>query len=342
MSADWAGLFNPAVYVSLAFYFGIAAQFRAMGGYTFLRRVLASTEGRLGIVYAVSAVTFLFSPFILNDVLVLILTPAVIEYAREHRLDPAPLVVAEVTFTNISSSLTPIGNPQNILLWTTSGVSFVGFVRGTSPYVLAAAIIAAAAQLPLARGVVRTRELPSAVGSLAPAWYLVFVTVVVLVSDFVGIPGYLSLAAGFLGGFAFNGRSLAAVVPEFEGKGLLILYLFVGATAIAAYLLGPWIAGYVYPAAQGQQPYSGAFLAVLSNVVSNVPATQLLIKTAGVLPSVAPKIAAEAGLAGNFGPVASLANLLALQIAARSGVSLRRVVVLQLAVGAISFIPALF
>ena len=122
-----------------------------MDGYAFLRRVLAAIEPRVGIVYAVAVVTFVVSPFVLNDVLVLILTPAVIRYARHHGLDPAPLIVTEITFTNISSSLTPIGNPQNILLWTSTGVSFVGFVEGTWELIVASAAIAAVALVPLAR-----------------------------------------------------------------------------------------------------------------------------------------------------------------------------------------------
>jgi Na+/H+ antiporter NhaD/arsenite permease-like protein len=82
-------------------------------------------------------------------------------------------------------------------------------------------------------------------------------------------------------------------------------------------------------------------MGLVSNVISNVPATQLLINTAGVSASLAPKIAVEAGLAGNLGPAASFANILALQMAARSGVSVRRTVGLQVALGVLCFIPAL-
>ena len=113
-----ATLFDPAIYLSLAFLFGVAAQFRAMDGYAFLRRLLAALEPRLGILFAVALLTFVVSPFILNDVLVLILTPALIKYAKQYHIDAAPLIVTEITFTNNSSTLTPNGNPQNILLKT--------------------------------------------------------------------------------------------------------------------------------------------------------------------------------------------------------------------------------
>lgn len=333
--------FDPGIYISLAFLFGIAAQFRAMDGYAFLRRMLASLEPRLGILYAVALVTFVFSPFILNDVLVLILTPALIKYAKEHGLDAAPLIVAEITLTNISSSLTPIGNPQNILLWTSSGIGFGEFVAGAWPYVLASAALAAVALLPLALRARGPGEQGGPVGSWSPAGYLALVTLVVLASDLVSIPTYVPLGIGFALGFAFNSSNLAGVRKEFDFRSLVTLWVFVGSVAVASYFLLPYLGPYVQPAAAGQQPYSGAFLGVVSNFISNVPATQLLIQAAGVPAAVAPKIAVEAGLAGNLGPIASFANLLALQMAAKSGVSLRRTVALQAAVGLVAFIPAL-
>jgi Na+/H+ antiporter NhaD/arsenite permease-like protein len=315
--------FDPAIYFSLAFLFGIAAQFRAMDGSSFLRGILAAIEPRLGILYAVALVTFLFSPFILNDVLVLIFTPTLIKYAKDHGLDAAPLIVAEITLTNVSSSLTPIGNPQNILLWTSSGIGFGAFVAGAWPYVLASAALSAVALIPLALRTRGPKEERSPIVSWNPAVYLALVTVAVLASDLVSIPTYVPLAVGFALGFAFNSKNLSGIRHEFDVRSLLILWAFVGSVTVAAYFLTPYILPYVAPAARGEQPYSGAFLGVVSNIISNVPATQLLINTAGVSASAAPKIAVEAGLAGNLGPIASFANLLALQMAARGGVSER-------------------
>jgi Na+/H+ antiporter NhaD/arsenite permease-like protein len=105
--------------------------FRAADGYSFLLRVISTLERRLGVMYAVVVVTAAFSPFVLNDVLVLILTPVIVTYAKDSGADIAPLLVAEITFTNIASSLTPLGNPQNILLWQASGVSAGESVAGT-------------------------------------------------------------------------------------------------------------------------------------------------------------------------------------------------------------------
>ena len=144
--------FDLSIYLSLVFLFGIAAHFRAMDGYSFLRRLISLLGDTFGVLYAVVIVTTLFSPFILNDVVVLILTPVLVRHAKEHSMDVTPLVVALITFTNIASSLTPIGNPQNILLWHASGISPRHFVLGTWLPLAFSGLLAASASIPLKAG----------------------------------------------------------------------------------------------------------------------------------------------------------------------------------------------
>jgi len=333
--------FDPSIYVSLAFLFGIAAQFKAMDGYKLLRSLVATFERKLGIVMAVAAVTFLFSPFLLNDVLILILTPVVIQYARHNSIDPVPLIVAEVTLTNVSSSLTPIGNPQNILLWTASGVSFGGFVAGAWLLVFLSAALSAVALAPFARRAGRARETPGPITSVFPALYLALVVAVPLLADLVGVKPYVALGIAFGLGFPFTLRVLRQVLKEFDFRALAVLYLFIAAVSLATLVFAPSLSSAVSPVAEGVQPYTGIFMGAVSNLISNVPATQLVLNTAHVSAYVAPKLAVAAGLAGNLGPIASFANLLALQIAARNGVPVRRTLLLQIAVGLVSFLPAL-
>jgi Na+/H+ antiporter NhaD/arsenite permease-like protein len=328
-------------YASLAFLFGIAAQFRAIGGYTFMRGIISEFESRLGIIYAVVFVTAVFSPFVLNDVVVLILTPVLIRYSKEFNVNVALLLVAEITFTNITSSLTPLGNPQNILLWQSSGISARQFVSGTWMPLTLSALIAVAALYPLGRKLGRFRGTPNSTGSLFPLIYLVSSAIVVFSSDLFGVPSYQALGISFLMGFLFTFRSLGRLPQEFDLKSLLILYLLLGSVTVTATFIEPAIAPYALQAASGIQPNSAVFMAVISSFISNVPATQLLLSIAHVSPHVAPQIAVEAGLAGNIDPVASLANILALLMARRTGLSIKRAVLLQFVIGAISFLPAL-
>lgn len=330
------------VYVSLAFLFGIASQFRAMDGESFLRRIVAIFEGRIGMLYAVVAVASLFSPFILNDVVIIILTPVIIRYANHFDVDVAPLLVAEITFVNIASSLTPLGNPQNILLWSASKATFLQFVAGTWVPVLLSGIIATVAILPLRKRVGGGREFPSStVGSRIPGLYLALVIVVVIASDVSGLAPYIALGVSFVVGFLFTFRSSRTIIREFDLKSLLILYLFLGSITIISIVVGPSLVRYASPVASGVQPYSALFVGSVSNLISNVPATQLVLSVTSVSPAIAPRIAVQAGLAGNIDPIASFANILALLMARRAGLSVRRTILLQFLVGMAAFLPAL-
>jgi Na+/H+ antiporter NhaD/arsenite permease-like protein len=329
------------VYLSLAFLFGIASQFRAMQGESFLRRITASFEGRIGMLYAVVVVSSLFSPLILNDVVILILTPVLIGYAKQFNVDVAPLLVAEITFTNIASSLTPLGNPQNILLWSASGATFLQFVEGTWAPILISGCIAIAVLSPLRKRVGGGREFTATSGSVGPGIYLAAVILVIIVSDLSGLPVYIALGASFVLGFVFTFRSLRMVIRDFDLRSLLILYAFVGSISVVAIFVGPALGKFVAPVAEGVQPYSALFVGSVSNLISNVPATQLVLSVTSVSPHVASEIAVEAGLAGNIDPLASFANILALLMVRRAGLPLRRIILLQFLVGIVAFLPAL-
>jgi Na+/H+ antiporter NhaD/arsenite permease-like protein len=332
--------FDVSIFVSLAFLFGIAAQFRAADGYPFLRGLISALEGRLGVMYAVVVVTAVFSPFVLNDVLVMILTPVIAAYAKDSGAEIAPLVVAEITSTNIASSLTPLGNPQNILLWQASGISAGAFVAGTWLPLLASGAIAALLLLRF-RGKAVGRGMETArTWSWLPAAYLGGSALIVFSLNFLGVSSIVALGLAFVLGFAFTFRSLGKVAKEFDLRSLLILFALVGVVAIVAALIRPAILPYVSPVASGEQPYTAGFFGLVSAAISNVPATQLVLSTASITPHAAPLLAVDAGLAGNIDPVSSFANLLALLMVNRSGLPVRRAIVLQLAIGLVAFLPA--
>jgi len=329
------------VYLSLAFLFGIATQFKAMDGESFLRRVVAIFEERIGMLYAVVIITSVFSPLILNDVVILILTPVIITYAKEFRVDATPLLVAQITFTNIASSLTPLGNPQNILLWSASGATLLQFVSGTWLPLLISGCIATVALLPLRKRSEGEREHPSVSGPVGPGIYLLSVILVLILSDLSGLPSYVALGASFALGFLYTFRSLLRVILGFDLRSLLILYVFVASISVAVVFIGPALVKYVAPVANGTQPYSALFVGGVSNIISNVPATQLVLSVISVSPHIASQIAVEAGLAGNIDPVGSFANILALLMARRAGLPLGKIILLQFVVGIITFLPAL-
>jgi Na+/H+ antiporter NhaD/arsenite permease-like protein len=311
-----------------------------MDGYTFLRSLISLFERRLGVLYAVVLLTSLFSPLILNDVVVLILTPVLVRYAKQFQVDIAPLVVAEISFTNIASTLTPFGNPQNLLLWQSSGISARSFVQGTWPPLLLSGFLCVVLLFPFRKKAGGMREFHSPILIRAPLVYLAVVGLTVFSLDSIGFTAPLALAIAFLFGLPLTAGSPRRLAKEFDYRSLLTLYVFIGLIALVSDLFQPFLIVFVGPAASGGQPYSALFVGLTSSLISNVPATQLIIGTTAVHPQVAPLLAVEAGLAGNITPVASFANLLALAMVRRGGLPVRRTVLLQLVIGLVSFVPA--
>jgi Na+/H+ antiporter NhaD/arsenite permease-like protein len=67
----------------------------------------------------------LFSAFLVNDIVCLVMTPFVLHMTRRLRLPPLPYLIAVATASNIGSVATITGNPQNMLIgsgrWTDRG-----------------------------------------------------------------------------------------------------------------------------------------------------------------------------------------------------------------------------
>src|SRR5688572_8331207 len=81
--------------------------------------------------------TWLLSAFMVNDIVCLVMTPFVVHMARRLRLPPVPYVVAVATASNIGSTATITGNPQNMLIGSISGISYIDFIARLGPIALA-------------------------------------------------------------------------------------------------------------------------------------------------------------------------------------------------------------
>ncbi|MFA4836504.1 MAG: SLC13 family permease, partial [Dehalococcoidia bacterium] len=86
---------------------------------------LAGTPRSLLILVIVA--TAISSAFFVNDAVVLLFTPIVIQTCRARKVNPVPYLIAEAMASNIGSAATIVGNPQNMLIGTTSGISFGRF-----------------------------------------------------------------------------------------------------------------------------------------------------------------------------------------------------------------------
>ncbi len=84
-----------------------------------------ATERKLALFMVFSAA--LLSTFLTNDVALFIVVPLTLTLRKLCEIPVTRLIIFEALAVNAGSLLTPIGNPQNILLWGRSDLSFTAF-----------------------------------------------------------------------------------------------------------------------------------------------------------------------------------------------------------------------
>jgi Na+/H+ antiporter NhaD/arsenite permease-like protein len=95
--------------------------------------LLGFTRSPLGLLIALTVGSGILSAFFLNDTLALIFTPFVLTLTQALKLNPIPYLLTSVAATNIGSVATLSGNPQNILVGSFSGITYLNFLASLAP-----------------------------------------------------------------------------------------------------------------------------------------------------------------------------------------------------------------
>ncbi len=88
----------------------------------------------------ITSLAAILSMFLTNDIALFITVPLTLNLQNLTDDDYSKLVIFEAIAVNAGSSLTPIGNPQNIFLWHLWGISFPAFVKEMAPLVIIMAL----------------------------------------------------------------------------------------------------------------------------------------------------------------------------------------------------------
>ena len=282
----------------------------------------------LALIVLVSGV---FSAVFLNDTIVLVFTPLILDIAAALRRNPLPYLVGLVTAANIGSVGTITGNPQNMLVGISSGISFVAFTRALGPIALLGLGIIWVVIVLVYRADFRA-EVFATTYAMVPEVKrprlrkALFATALMLVALVAGAPVPLAavLAAAVL--LVTRRTDPAHVFQEIDWA-LLVFFsaLFVVTGAIGASGLGAHLFRLLQPYADGGPFPLTAVSLVLSNLVSNVPAVMLFRP---VVPTLTDPhkawltLAMATTLAGNLTLLGSVANLIVAEIARGRGVNL--------------------
>lgn len=126
----------------------IMAGLRSLGIFSIIgSRLLEKTRNVRSLTIVLVALCFGFSMVITNDVALIAFVPFTIDVLLMAGLESylIRIIVLETIASNLGSMLTPIGNPQNLYLFSLSGMSLGNFISLMLPYTLLSSVLLIAA-----------------------------------------------------------------------------------------------------------------------------------------------------------------------------------------------------
>ncbi len=280
---------------------------------------------------AVVFVSGLLSAVFVNDTICLVFTPILIDIARARGHRPLPYLLALATSSNIGSLATITGNPQNMLIGSLSGISYSHFLVSLAPIALFGLTIDALLLLFLFRkelhaGPLDTPGRPPRPMHRAMMWKGGLVAAFVVIAFLAGMEP--ALAAAIAGAVLLLNRGVkpAKFYDQIDWD-LLVLFigLFVIVAGVSQAGLSQRLFDVLAPAGLHTTTGLAVVSALISNVISNVPAVMLMARLVPQLPSPETAwltLAMSSTLAGNLTMLGSIANLIVLQSARRRQVEI--------------------
>lgn len=306
----------------------VSAQFRLGGFYSRMTRNLAALEvGPRTLLALLIGLSALLSALLCNDIVCLAMAPILVEGCCRRGLNPKPFLLALACAANIGSAATLIGNPQNMLIGQTLHLSFAGyFAWAIGPTLLGLVVVWGVIAL-LSRGQFHAEELiPSVTAPTFNPWQsgkgLLVLSGLVLAFFLIPMPREV-LALGAAGMLLASRRMHTRQILGLVDWHLLVLFAGLFIVNHALQSTGLLEAAMALMRNAGLPVEHPACLfgvaALLSNIVSNVPATMLLLPAA-THPIAGPVLALSSTLAGNLLIVGSIANIIVVDQAQHLGI----------------------
>jgi Na+/H+ antiporter NhaD/arsenite permease-like protein len=304
----------------------LAGFFRLVNGW-----IATHVRHPLWLLVAVILTSGLLSAFLVNDAICLVMTPLVLDVVGRLKRNPIPYLLAIAMASNIGSVATITGNPQNIIIGSLSGIPYTAFTLALAPVAAFGLVATLILIVAVYRRDFLTRDLLPV--TTAPEHYhgplmikTVMVVAVMVVMFFLGQP--VAKVAIIGGAFLLLTRRVSPqkIYREIDWP-LLIMFvgLFIVVAGLEKTAITPHIPALIGALHLDNAAWLGVITAVLSNIVSNVPAVLVLKPFVTQLhdPQRAWLVVAMcATLAGNFTLVGSVANLIVAQRAKARGVEL--------------------
>jgi Na+/H+ antiporter NhaD/arsenite permease-like protein len=273
----------------------------------------------------------LLSALFLNDTICLMITPLILGMTTSIKRNPIPYLIALATAANIGSTATLTGNPQNMIIGIASGIPYLRFTAALLPIVLLGlggiwVVLVKFYPYELTPGEFPALPRVPVQSDRALLTKTLVVVVGLLAAFLAGAP--IAMAAFLAACVLLFTRRVQpqTVFAEFDWS---LLVFFSALFIITGSLDANGVTRQLFNVAAFSKHANvwnlSAVTAILSNLVSNVPAVLLLKPVVAGLSS--PQagwltLAAASTLAGNLTLLGSVANLIVAEIAYRWRVEL--------------------
>lgn len=281
---------------------------------------------------AIVLTTGILSAFLVNDTICLVMTPLVIDVVQRLDRNPVPYLLAVALASNAGSVATITGNPQNMIIGSLAHIPYGTFVSTLAPVAIVGLILTIVLIALIYRSEFLTREKLAAAAPQssryhgALVWRTVLTVLAMIVLFFLGLP--IAQVAILAGALLLVTRRVKPEKVYFDiDWPLLVMFtgLFIVVAGLEKTVLTPDAVAQVGKLNLASLPILATATAVLSNIVSNVPAVLVLKPFVAGLAE--PErawlaIAMASTLAGNFTLIGSVANLIVAQRARQRGITI--------------------
>lgn len=294
---------------------------------------LSKTSNQLLII--IVFITGIASAFLVNDAVVLLFTPVIIQICRSAKLNPVPYLIAEIMASNVGSAMTITGNPQNILIGMQSGISYSKFIFHLLPVsLIGMLVIVLVIKFFFKNDFMKNSQLTFTKKSSSYNFQsMKFSVPIFLIMVFLFFFGnILKLSIPMI---ALAGASLVLILGKIKPSQVIkqvdwVLLLFFAGLFIVVHgiekvgVLDPFIENTpITNSLSGILSLHGLSL-VLSQIVSNVPYTILMLP---ILKTASSEIlwlslASSATLAGNATIIGAVANIIVIEVAKKYDVEI--------------------
>jgi Na+/H+ antiporter NhaD/arsenite permease-like protein len=291
------------------------------GFFEWITRQIVARLGHSRLLPGVIFSSGILSAFLVNDVVCLFMAPLILQVCKRTGRNPLPFLLALATASNIGSSATITGNPQNILIGSVSHIAYRDFLMHLGPVALIGlfldwAVISFLCRRQLAEQVAAEAG-DGSNGALHGLLAPLLVACGIIAAFLAGWNPALVAAVGAAVLMLIRSRLIGEIYREVDWS---LLVLFIGLFLIIGAAEQAGIADTLLRTAERLNLHNLAIFSlavtVLSNLVSNVPAVMLL---KGLVPQFQNAhqfwlaLAMSSTLAGNLTITGSIANIIVVE-----------------------------